>query len=43
MEVAEAIRREIDLFDVLGRPIAPDEVARLLHAAWDGQARAPAL
>ena len=35
MQVAEAIRREIDLFDVLGRPIAAEEVAGLLQAAWD--------
>ena len=42
IEIAEAIRREIDLFDVLGRPIAADEVAALLAAAWDGKARPPA-
>ena len=38
MDIAEAIQREIDLFDVLGRPMSPDEVARLLQASWDGQA-----
>jgi alcohol dehydrogenase len=34
--IAEAVREEIDLFDVLGRPIRLEEVTGLLDAAWRG-------
>jgi len=32
-QIAEAVREEIELFDVLGRPVALDEVRALLEAA----------
>jgi alcohol dehydrogenase len=38
-KVAEAIREEIDLFGVIGRPIDLAEVEELLEASWDGGAR----
>ncbi len=31
--IAEAVREEIELFDVLGRPVGLDEVRALLEAA----------
>ncbi len=34
--IAEAVREEIDLFEVLGRPIRLEEVTGLLDAAWRG-------
>ena len=34
--VAEAVRHEIELFGVIGRPVTLEEVASLLDAAWSG-------
>ena len=35
-KIAEAVHKEIELFDVLGRPMRLEEVTGLLEAAWRG-------